>query len=475
MQKKIRFNKNGASPVIFAPVSAETLKKLRKTADAIPYLHSSFSPTQIYMWKSVFQPTVAFIAGCAVFRFTETDGKNTYSYPYAVEKEGCVEEALKMLSQHAAKTQTALRFFALPKGQEETFTRVFPSYARTINRVESDYLYLSSDLAEMQGKKHQGARNYIKRFTLAHPTAEFVKYTEADAPKAQAFFDEFIQKLPPEKAEETLLAKALFLSEDGGDYRYILTENGKVLGVVLGEKYGDTVAVHIEKALPEAVGAYPFMVQAFAKAVLGKATYLNREDDVALPGLRKSKLQYAPCEILPAVRVRVITSVYLLREIPTLQAGEYTLTAFTEADAKNYYDLATDDCLNELFGYDYREDCDTPDQGYFVREANRAFKEKTALYFAIKKGEEFLGEAALGEWNGRGECNLSVRLKIEAQGKGIGKKVCAALVDYALYTLGVNAVTAYCFTQNVGSLKMLASRMKKVDADEEFTYFSTEQ
>ena len=48
-------------------------------------------------------------------------------------------------------------------------------------------------------------------------------------------------------------------------------------------------------------------------------------------------------------------------------------------------------------------------------------------------------------------------------------------MDYALYTLGVTAVTAYCFTQNTGSIKMLASRMKKVDADEEFTYFWGEQ
>ena len=75
MQKKIRFNKNGVSPVIFAPVSAKTLNKLRESADTIPYRHSSFSPSQIYMWKSVFQPTVAFVAGCAVFRFTERQSK----------------------------------------------------------------------------------------------------------------------------------------------------------------------------------------------------------------------------------------------------------------------------------------------------------------------------------------------------------------------------------------------------------------
>ncbi len=475
MQRYIRFNKNGVSPVMFAPVDAEVLKVLRQAAEKNTYRHSSFSPAQIYMWKSVFSPAIAFISGCAVFRFTESDGAFTYSYPYQIEDGGNVVYALQTLALHAAKTQTPLRFFALPEGEESTLKEVFPSYARTVNRVESDYLYTAADLAQMQGKKHQGSRNHIKRFTAAHPTAQFVKYTQENFVAVQAFFDAFSQGLPAEKAHETLLARQFFLSDEGGDLRYVLLEKDNVLGVVLGERYGDTVAVHIEKALPAVEGVYPFLVQAFAKEVMPFALYLNREDDVGLPGLRKSKLQYAPCKILPAVRVRILNPLYFLKEIPTLQREGITLTAFTDSDVAPYFALATDDGLNELFGYDYREDCKSPDKEYFVREATRAFQEKTALYFAVKKGEEFLGEATLGEWNGRGECNLSVRLLSLAQGKGVGKTVCAMLTDYALYSLGVTRVTAYCFTQNVSSQKMLASRMRKERADEEFTYFSIEQ
>ncbi|MFR6496326.1 MAG: phosphatidylglycerol lysyltransferase domain-containing protein [Ruminococcus sp.] len=40
--------------------------------------------------------------------------------------------------------------------------------------------------------------------------------------------------------------------------------------------------------------AYPAMAQAFAAHFAMDYTYLNREEDLGIPGLRKSKLSYYP-------------------------------------------------------------------------------------------------------------------------------------------------------------------------------------
>ena len=53
----------------------------------------------------------------------------------------------------------------------------------------------------------------------------------------------------------------------------------------------------IEKALEEVDGAYPAINQAFAAYLREKypdLLYLDREDDMGLPGLRKAKLSYNP-------------------------------------------------------------------------------------------------------------------------------------------------------------------------------------
>ena len=59
----------------------------------------------------------------------------------------------------------------------------------------------------------------------------------------------------------------------------------------------DTFDIHFEKALDIADGAYNVINQGFAQYLLEKhpeIQWLNREDDLGLPGLRKAKLSYHP-------------------------------------------------------------------------------------------------------------------------------------------------------------------------------------
>ena len=78
----------------------------------------------------------------------------------------------------------------------------------------------------------------------------------------------------------------------------VLMEDGKILAMSAGSMLNqDTFDVHFEKALDDVDGAYPAINQAFSAHLLGKyphLRWLNREDDLGLPGLRKAKLSYYP-------------------------------------------------------------------------------------------------------------------------------------------------------------------------------------
>ena len=59
----------------------------------------------------------------------------------------------------------------------------------------------------------------------------------------------------------------------------------------------DTFDVHFEKALDIADGAYPAINHGFANYLREKyprLRFLNREDDMGIPGLRKAKESYCP-------------------------------------------------------------------------------------------------------------------------------------------------------------------------------------
>lgn len=56
--------------------------------------------------------------------------------------------------------------------------------------------------------------------------------------------------------------------------------------------------IHVLKADPEMTGLYQVMLQEFLKDEAGRFRYVNMEQDLGIPGLRKSKLSYHPCAMI---------------------------------------------------------------------------------------------------------------------------------------------------------------------------------
>ena len=71
--------------------------------------------------------------------------------------------------------------------------------------------------------------------------------------------------------------------------------NDEVEAFTLGEPVSDKMAcVHFEKANVDIEGIYPCINQEFVQAFWLDYPYINREEDMGLPGLRKAKMDYKP-------------------------------------------------------------------------------------------------------------------------------------------------------------------------------------
>ncbi|MBQ1364027.1 MAG: DUF2156 domain-containing protein, partial [Oscillospiraceae bacterium] len=88
----------------------------------------------------------------------------------------------------------------------------------------------------------------------------------------------------------------------------VLRSSGEILGFSLGEMASpDTFNVHFEKAEIDINGAYPMVCRELTRMVMQNhpdLRYINREDDMGIESLRKSKLSYKPEFLLEKYKAR---------------------------------------------------------------------------------------------------------------------------------------------------------------------------
>ena len=98
--------------------------------------------------------------------------------------------------------------------------------------------------------------------------------------------------------ERHAMSKAFAFYEQLGLVGLLIRCQSQVVAFTMGSLINpETVDVHFEKAYGEIQGAYPIINREFARWIRDhqpQVRWLNREDDMGLEGLRRSKNSYYP-------------------------------------------------------------------------------------------------------------------------------------------------------------------------------------
>ena len=250
-------------------------------------------------------------------------------------------------------------------------------------------------------------------------------------------------------------------------------DGDKLIALALAERCGDTLIIHIEKALYSYTGVYPAFVQAFALAFGGNCQWIDREDDAADKGLRTSKLQYGPARLASKFRFEPMNELMRhITSIPKVETARLTLSALTEKDIPAYNALVLDQERNRWWGYDDVAGLGGPvEERSFYNVAKRDFENRLAVNFAVRLEGKLIGEAVLYNFDCRGGAELGCRIDRAYAGNGYGVEAFTAAAEWGLYKLHLGRVFAKCFKENQASYKMLSACMRKNGEDETFFYF----
>ncbi|MDZ4993135.1 DUF2156 domain-containing protein [Clostridium perfringens] len=165
-----------------------------------------------------------------------------------------------------------------------------------------DYLYDYNDFIALKGKKFRKKKNKYNQFVknYNYKTIMFKRsLEESEKLKCYKFLDEWC--LGNEEMDEEFLAEIEgtkdlinFLEELNLELIELYVED-KLIGISIGEVFNDYIyIVHVEKCLKRFNGAYTFLSNSLLKNSSSKLKYVNREEDLGILGLRKSKMSYNP-------------------------------------------------------------------------------------------------------------------------------------------------------------------------------------
>ena len=254
----------------------------------------------LYLWG---RQKAAFLGENLVF-FSQFNQRSVYLFPVC---HGALQDAIDAIIHDARARGIPCRLTGLTHEDCDAVEALYPGkFHFHHDRNSFDYIYNIEDLATLKGKKFQKKRNHLNKFKQLHPDFRVLPLTDENTPHVRELLQQWYQtRLEADPSadfymEQVAITLALQHRQALDMEGLVLMDGDRLLAMTLGSYLADnTFDVQFEKAIDES--AYVAMCSSFAAHLREKypnLQYLNREDDLGIEGLRKSKLAYNPVAMI---------------------------------------------------------------------------------------------------------------------------------------------------------------------------------
>ncbi len=252
----------------------------------------SFATT--YLWRIRYDIRIAFSQDTCFKAYYKNGQVAGYSFPITTgDKKRAAEEVLLDAKERGIRPVIGLL-------NEENARFLKDTYDDRVRieeeRDAADYIYRREDLATLSGKKYHAKRNHISRFLRLYGDDYSVEeLNERNLSDALSVCERW-QRDNDDTGEFSAIKEALGHLFELSMFGLVLYVGENPVAMTLASAINSDIAdVSFEKAV-DIDEAYAVINNEFAKH-FDTFTYLNREEDLGVEGLRKAKLSYHP-EIL---------------------------------------------------------------------------------------------------------------------------------------------------------------------------------
>lgn len=294
----------------FLPLSIGDKPRVDAALAADPPTVSELTFTNLWAWRhkrAVF--TASDVTGALVL-LCEEHGRRFFLPP--VNAPDPTATAGRLLA-HARDAGFAFHLERVPAGLAGTLAAA--GYAAAVDRDQFDYVYAVGAIASLAGRNFSGKRSLIRQVTTEH-ACRFETLDDATVAECLALEENWCDLRTCAldaglAAEQVAIGECLRSYRDFGLIGGLVRVDGRVKAFTIAERLApETVVVHFEKADPAVKGVYQLVNHWFCRNALGGFAFVNREQDLGLPGLRQAKEGWQPHHLVEkyAVAAGISTS-----------------------------------------------------------------------------------------------------------------------------------------------------------------------
>ncbi len=266
-------------------------------------LASEYTFTNIFIWRHLYRFRACSLDGALCIKGVDRSG---VEFLMIVAKDtGAYVDTVQRISDRYRRESGTVRLFRVEERFVEPLKRTFPAMTTEDDRDNSDYVYLSSDLIDLKGRKYDGKRNHIKRFRERY-TYDYAPITDALRDECVELTEVWHKTKGSDGIEADITATREAITNFGplGLTGGVIRIDGKVRAFSIAERLNaETAVIHIEKYDPSYEGLAQVMNQQLCSQACSAFKYINREQDMGIQGLRRSKLSYNPAFLLNKYKI----------------------------------------------------------------------------------------------------------------------------------------------------------------------------
>ena len=251
-----------------------------------------------FCWQHLFHTQWAEANGFLVIR-AFINGERRAAYIVVSQKETPIyTDILPLLEADAAEFDQPLTLMGLSEEECDTLQQQLPGqFFFDKNRDFADYVYKADDLKTLKGRKYAQKRNHVNKFKSLY-NYHYEAITKENIADCLQLEESWISQHSEDESAQSeyiTIQKAFQHFEALGLLGGALYVDGKLVAFTYGSAIrNDIFCTHVEKADIHYEGVYQMINYLFAQHLPEQFTFINREEDMGLAGLRKSKSSYQP-------------------------------------------------------------------------------------------------------------------------------------------------------------------------------------